>query len=102
MRAQAIPYMSCPAICPLQHARVRGSQVPPDWHHSGSCRTAVGVSIRGAHWQTAVKRHPRPSRQTFDGRLTDRRRTRIRQVLDTLVATGAGQQGGETRYFVPR
>lgn len=41
----------------------------------------------------------------FDGRLTDKRRARVEQVLDTLVVTGAartGQHDGETRYFVPR
>ncbi|MEP7241395.1 MAG: hypothetical protein ABI697_10960, partial [Devosia sp.] len=40
----------------------------------------------------------------FDGRLTDKRRERVRQVLDTLVATGAARTGqGEhtIRYFVP-
>lgn len=43
--------------------------------------------------------------QVFDGRLTDKRRARVQQVLDTLVVTGAartGQLDGETRYFVPR
>lgn len=43
--------------------------------------------------------------QVFDGRLTDKRRARVQQVLDTLVVTGAartGQLEGETRYFVPR
>jgi hypothetical protein len=41
----------------------------------------------------------------FDGRLTDKRRARVEQVLETLVVTGAartGQLDGETRYFVPR
>jgi hypothetical protein len=41
----------------------------------------------------------------FDGRLTDKRRARVSQVLETLVVTGAartGQLDGETRYFVPR
>jgi len=42
---------------------------------------------------------------SFDGRMTDKRKARIAQVLETLVATGAvrtGQLDGETRYFVPR
>ena len=41
----------------------------------------------------------------FDGRLTPKRRARVEQVLETLVATGAartGQLEGSTRYFVPR
>jgi hypothetical protein len=40
---------------------------------------------------------------SFDGRLTDKRRSRVRQVLDTLVATGAARtdENGQG-YFVPR
>jgi len=37
----------------------------------------------------------------FDGRLTDKRRERIRQVLATLVTTGAARTAGAA-YFVPR
>jgi hypothetical protein len=40
---------------------------------------------------------------SFDGRLTDKRRARVRQVLAELVATGAArtdEQGAS--YFVPR
>ena len=42
---------------------------------------------------------------SFDGRNTAKRKERIAQVLETLVATGAartGQLEGETRYFLPR
>ena len=40
---------------------------------------------------------------SFDGRLTDKRRERVRQVLDTLVATGAARMPeGTELYFVPR
>lgn len=41
----------------------------------------------------------------FGGRVTDKRKARVEQVLETLVATGAartGQLDGVTRYFVPR
>ncbi|MCX5513724.1 hypothetical protein C3941_13730 [Kaistia algarum] len=41
----------------------------------------------------------------FPGRVTDKRKARVQQVLDTLVVTGAartGQIDGATRYFVPR
>ncbi|MBZ9936760.1 hypothetical protein LB518_10675 [Mesorhizobium sp. BR1-1-16] len=41
----------------------------------------------------------------FHGRVTDKRKARIQQVLETLVATGAARTGelnGATRYFVPR
>jgi hypothetical protein len=41
----------------------------------------------------------------FDGRITAKRRDRVRQVLDTLVATGAARTGlvkHAIRYFVPR
>jgi hypothetical protein len=37
----------------------------------------------------------------FEGRLSDRRRERIRQVLATLVTTGAARTAGAA-YFVPR
>lgn len=37
----------------------------------------------------------------FDGRLTDKRRERVRQVLTTLVATGAAMTAGAS-FFVPR
>lgn len=37
----------------------------------------------------------------FEGRLTDKRRERIRQVLSTLVATGAARMAGAA-FFVPR
>jgi len=42
---------------------------------------------------------------SFGGRLTPKRRARVEQVLETLVATGAartGQLDGATHYFVPR
>ena len=42
---------------------------------------------------------------TFGGRVTPKRRARVEQVLETLVATGAartGQLDGATHYFVPR
>lgn len=41
----------------------------------------------------------------FDGRTSSKRKARVEQVLETLVATGAartGQMDGATRYFVPR
>ncbi|MBB3931125.1 hypothetical protein GGR25_002175 [Kaistia hirudinis] len=41
----------------------------------------------------------------FDGRTSSKRKARVEQVLETLVATGAartGQSDGATRYFVPR
>lgn len=41
----------------------------------------------------------------FDGRTSAKRKARVEQVLETLVATGAartGQSDGATRYFVPR
>lgn len=41
----------------------------------------------------------------FDGRNTARRRERVGQVLETLVATGLARTGeveGKTRYFLPR
>lgn len=38
---------------------------------------------------------------SFDGRLTDKRRERIRQVLATLVTTGAARTAGAA-FFVPR
>ncbi len=41
----------------------------------------------------------------FDGRNTPKRKPRIEEVLNTLVATGTantGQLNGETRYFLPR
>ncbi len=37
----------------------------------------------------------------FDGRTTDKRRQRVRQVLSTLVATGAARTAGAS-FFVPR
>jgi len=37
----------------------------------------------------------------FDGRSTEKRRDRIRQVLSTLVATGAARTAGAA-FFVPR
>jgi len=39
--------------------------------------------------------------RAFDGRLTDKRRDRIRQVLATLVTTGAARTAAAA-YFVPR
>lgn len=42
---------------------------------------------------------------SFDGRNTAKRKSRIEQVLETLVATGAartGQLDGQTRYFLPK
>jgi len=42
---------------------------------------------------------------TFDGRNTAKRKARVAEVLETLVAAGAARTGeleGETRYFVPR
>ena len=42
---------------------------------------------------------------SFDGRNTAKRKARIVQVLETLVATGAARTGhleGEIRYFLPR
>lgn len=40
---------------------------------------------------------------SFDGRLTDKRRARVRQVLETLVATGAARTDERgASYFVPR
>lgn len=41
----------------------------------------------------------------FDGKNTAKRKDRIRQVLETLVATGMARTGeleGERRYFLPR
>jgi hypothetical protein len=41
----------------------------------------------------------------FDGRNTPKRRDRIEEVLETLVATGiarTGEHEGQRRYFLPR
>jgi hypothetical protein len=41
----------------------------------------------------------------FDGKNTRKRKARIAEVLDTLVATGSVRTAlleGQTRYFVPR
>jgi hypothetical protein len=41
----------------------------------------------------------------FDGRATAKRRDRVAEVLETLVATGLARTGGdagERRYFLPR
>ncbi len=42
---------------------------------------------------------------SFDGRNTSKRRDRVEEVLETLVATGlarTGEDGGQRRYFLPR
>lgn len=39
---------------------------------------------------------------SFDGRLTEKRKARVAQVLETLVATGAARTDAASRYFVPR
>lgn len=41
----------------------------------------------------------------FDGKNTSKRKDRVGQVLETLVATGiarTGEHGGQRRYFLPR
>jgi hypothetical protein len=40
----------------------------------------------------------------FDGRLTEKRKARVAQVLETLAATGAARADVDApnRYFVPR
>ena len=41
----------------------------------------------------------------FDGRNTAKRRIRIAEILETLVATGlarTGEDEGQRRYFLPR
>ncbi|MCG6122135.1 MAG: class I SAM-dependent DNA methyltransferase [Microvirga sp.] len=39
---------------------------------------------------------------SFDGKLTARRRERVREVLATLISTGAVRVGAGARYFAPR
>ena len=49
--------------------------------------------------------HPEAIAAAFDGRNSAKRKERVGEVLETLVATGAartGQDRGATLYFVPR
>ncbi len=61
--------------------------------------------VRDVLAKAAAPAQPDALASAFHGRVTDKRKARIRQVLETLVATGAARTGemeGTTRYFVPR
>ena len=61
--------------------------------------------VRDVLAKAAAPAQPDALASAFHGRVTDKRKARIQQVLETLVATGAARTGemeGTTRYFVPR
>ncbi|NDW08034.1 hypothetical protein [Jiella pacifica] len=74
----------------------------PKWPTDGLDQIRL---VRDVLARAASPAEPVQIAASFDGRLTDKRRSRIAEVLETLVATGAARSGqleGTVRYFVPR
>lgn len=74
----------------------------PKWPADGLDQIRI---VRDVLTRAPAPALPEEIAASFDGRNTAKRRERIAQVLETLVATGAartGQLEGETRYFLPR
>ena len=74
----------------------------PKWPADGLDQIRV---VRDVLSRAPAPALPNEIAASFDGRNTAKRKARIAQVLETLVATGAARTGhleGETRYFLPR
>ncbi|UJQ93353.1 class I SAM-dependent DNA methyltransferase [Mariluticola halotolerans] len=74
----------------------------PKWPTDGLDQIRVVVDVLA---QAPAPVLPDAIAAAFDGRNTPKRKTRVEQVLNTLVATGSartGEMDGQTRYFVPR
>jgi hypothetical protein len=74
----------------------------PKWPSDGLAQIRI---VRDVLAKSAAPAAPDDIALAFDGRNSPARKVRVRQVLETLVATGAARtadEGGRSRYFVAR
>lgn len=74
----------------------------PKWPSDGLQQIRI---VRDVLAKAAAPAAPDEISLAFDGRNSPARKDRVRQVLETLVATGAARtadEGGSSRYFVAR
>ena len=74
----------------------------PKWPSDGLAQIRI---VRDALAKSAAPAAPDEISLAFHGRNSPARKDRVRQVLETLVATGAARtadEGGGSRYFVAR
>jgi hypothetical protein len=77
-------------------------EVKPKWPSDGLAQIRI---VRDVLSKVAAPAAPDEIALAFDGRNSPTRKDRVRQVLETLVATGAARtadEGGKSRYFVAR
>jgi hypothetical protein len=77
-------------------------EAKPKWPSDGLAQIRI---VRDVLAKSAAPAAPDEIALAFDGRNSPTRKDRVRQVLETLVATGAARtadEGGRSRYFVAR
>jgi hypothetical protein len=77
-------------------------ETKPKWPSDGLAQIRI---VRDVLAKSAAPAAPDEISLAFDGRNSPTRKDRVRQVLETLVATGAARtadEGGRSRYFVAR
>ncbi|WP_307959537.1 hypothetical protein [Sinorhizobium medicae] len=90
----------------------------PEGEHVGTLEIELPDMADGPKWPTdeleqirlvrdLLAKAPSPTppdaiASVFEGRTTSKRRDRVGEVLETLVATGLARTDGQRRYFLPR